>query len=156
MGLIWYQIYEDCAMNNEIIGWYCHNWNTYFLLIKEIDRVGGESVLQNQIEYLNQRCNTDRIFKILRTMEIFWSCLLPKMRLSIDLEGRYIGCNSSSILEIYFNLHRRMWTLSTWSPVNFSIQFSWTCQTIWSFVVQNMSVRGRSDFWFIWSRAWGA
>ena len=96
MGLIWYQIYEDCAMNNEIIGWYCHNWNTYFLLIKEIDRVGGESVLQNQIEYLNQRCNTDRIFKILRTMEIFWSCLLPKMRLSIDLEGRYIRYNATT------------------------------------------------------------
>ena len=121
MGLIWYQIYEDCAMNNEIIGWYCHNWNTYFLLIKEIDRVGGESVLQNQIEYLNQRCNTDRIFKILRTMEIFWSCLLPKMRLSIVLEGRYTGYQNSLL----------------------GIQNSWNKH--WIHVVNNLSIRIKNN-----------
>ena len=33
----------------------------------------------------------DNIVKILWTIPIFWSFLLPKMRLSVDLEGRYIS-----------------------------------------------------------------
>ena len=58
-----------------------------------------------------------RTVKRPRTIVIFWSCLLPKMRLSVVHEGRYIGYKTPSklILTHYGGNQTKAQTHNTWN-----------------------------------------
>ena len=71
-------------------------WNLHLHLVDlTIFLENSKNIIKKEYDAFNQ---ADHIVKVLRTVAIFRLCLPPKMRISVNLEGKCIGYKSRKVI----------------------------------------------------------